>query len=213
MYAIGTQSLIHRLDGIAKQVWYADKSAAGSSLERLIKWWVEVGLLYGYFSNGSNTRPSKAKACRSCKGDIQIHWNSDFERGRALLGESIGYFLICASICWRKSRTLSEWSGKAQQDCQNSTTRSFHSWAIFKVELDFKGNWLGRTLEYLEEVIHSHFIPVLTTQPPPGEHMREMLALLARLGGLGLTNPATSAKEQRAASQQISAPLIDRIIN
>ena len=35
MYAIGTQPLIRRLDGIAKQVWYADDSAAGSSLERL----------------------------------------------------------------------------------------------------------------------------------------------------------------------------------
>ena len=29
MYAIGTQPLICRLDGIAKQVWYADDSAAG----------------------------------------------------------------------------------------------------------------------------------------------------------------------------------------
>ena len=34
MYAIRTQSLIHRLDGNAKQVWYADDSAASSSLER-----------------------------------------------------------------------------------------------------------------------------------------------------------------------------------
>ena len=38
MYAIGTQPLICRLDGIAKQVWYADDSAAGSSLERLRRW-------------------------------------------------------------------------------------------------------------------------------------------------------------------------------
>ena len=36
MYAIGTQTLIHRLDGIAKQVWYADDSDAGSSLEKLV---------------------------------------------------------------------------------------------------------------------------------------------------------------------------------
>ena len=43
--------------------------------------------------------------------------------------------------------------------------------------------------------------------------MREMLALPARLGVLGLTNPVTSAKQQRAASQQISAPLVDRIVN
>ena len=39
MYAIGTQPLICRLDGIAKQVWYPDDSAAGRSLERLRKWW------------------------------------------------------------------------------------------------------------------------------------------------------------------------------
>ncbi len=38
MYAIGTQPLICRLDGIAKQVWYTDGSAAGSSLERFRKW-------------------------------------------------------------------------------------------------------------------------------------------------------------------------------
>ena len=37
---------------------YADDSAAGSRLERLRRWWdllVEVGPLYGYFSNGSKT--------------------------------------------------------------------------------------------------------------------------------------------------------------
>ena len=47
MYAIRTQPLIRRLDGIAKQVWYADDSAASSSLERLRKWWdlVEIRIL------------------------------------------------------------------------------------------------------------------------------------------------------------------------
>ena len=40
-----------------------------------------------------------------------------------------------------------------------------------------------------------------------------MLAVPAWLGGLSLTNPVASAKEQRNAAQQISAPLIDRIIN
>ena len=40
-----------------------------------------------------------------------------------------------------------------------------------------------------------------------------MLALPGQLGGLGLINPIALAKEQRAASQLISAPLIDLIIN
>ena len=35
MYAIGTRPLINKLNGIAKHMWYADDSAAGSSLERL----------------------------------------------------------------------------------------------------------------------------------------------------------------------------------
>ena len=68
-------------------------------------------------------------------------------------------------------------------------------------------------MENLEKAVQSHFIPALTGQAPPGEHTRELLALRARLGGLGLTNPAASVKDQRAASQQISAPLVDRIIN
>ena len=59
MYAIGTQPLIRRLDGHAKQVWYADDSSAGSSIERLKAWWdklEEIGPYYGYFPKGSKTR-------------------------------------------------------------------------------------------------------------------------------------------------------------
>ena len=39
MYAIGTQPLVNRLNGIAKQAWYADDSAAGSTLQNLRSWW------------------------------------------------------------------------------------------------------------------------------------------------------------------------------
>ena len=68
-------------------------------------------------------------------------------------------------------------------------------------------------LESVEKPIQSRFIPALTGQPPPGGHTQELLALPAWLGGLGLLNPLTSAPEQRAASQQISIPLVSRIIN
>ena len=70
-------------------------------------------------------------------------------------------------------------------------------------------------LESLENTINSiqHFIPALIGQPPPGEHKRELLALPARLGGLWLINPTTSVKEQRTISQQVSAPLVDKVIN
>ena len=54
----GTSPLIRRLEGVAKQMWYTDNSAAGSSLERLKEWWdmlVEVGPFYGYFPNDAKT--------------------------------------------------------------------------------------------------------------------------------------------------------------
>ena len=87
MYAVGTQPLIRRLDGIATQVWYADDSASGSSLERLRRWWdllVEVGPLYGYFPNGSKThvlaKPLHVEAAR-VKGGVPRYWNSHLDGG------------------------------------------------------------------------------------------------------------------------------------
>ena len=56
IYAIGTQPLIRRLDGIIKQVCYVDDAIACSNLERLRRWWDlldESGQLYGYSLNAS----------------------------------------------------------------------------------------------------------------------------------------------------------------
>ena len=65
-------------------------------------------------------------------------------------------------------------------------------------------------LQPLESAIQSRFIPAITGQAPPGKHVRDLLALPVRLGGLGLRNPTNMAKEQHTASQQISAPLYSR---
>ena len=76
MYAIGTQPLIRRLDGIAKQVWYADDSAAGSSLERLRRWWdllKEIGPLYGYYPNGAKTHVLAKREHTEAAKEIPFH--------------------------------------------------------------------------------------------------------------------------------------------
>ena len=76
-------------------------------------------------------------------------------------------------------------------------------------------NWeelsLSEILKPLESAIQSQFIPALTGQPPPGDLVREMLALPVRHGGLGLMNPIASAKEQRNSSKLICAPLVCHI--
>ena len=68
MYAIGTQHLICRLDGVAKQVQHVDNLAAGSSLERLrrsLDLLKEVGPLYGYFPNSSKTHVLARRSSRT----------------------------------------------------------------------------------------------------------------------------------------------------
>ena len=83
LYVIGTLPLIHRLDGLAKQTWYADDSAAASRLEQLRSWWDllnEIGPLYGYFPNGAKThnlvKSQSAYVCEvvstGCLGIIEM---------------------------------------------------------------------------------------------------------------------------------------------
>ena len=66
-------------------------------------------------------------------------------------------------------------------------------------------------LESLERAITDVLIPSLT------EHNcsvaeRKLLALPARMGGLGMTNPSESAESEYSASVKMSAPLVDKII-
>ena len=58
MYAIGTLSLIHQLQGDVLQSWYADDVAAGRRLRPLSSWWHKlktVGPCYRYYPNPSKT--------------------------------------------------------------------------------------------------------------------------------------------------------------
>ena len=225
MYAIGTQPLIRRLDGIAKQAWYADDSAAGSSLEGLRRWWdllVAIGPLYGYFPNGSKThvlaKPRHAEAAKEIFEGTGMVISTDGER---YLGGALGTSSFVRQYVERKVEC---WINEVEKLSKIAETQPHAAYAAFTHGLSSKWNYLLRVtdweenqskdvLESLENAINTRFIPALTGQPPPGEHMREMLALPARLGGLGLTNPAASAKEQRAVSKRISAPLVDRVVN
>ena len=66
-------------------------------------------------------------------------------------------------------------------------------------------------LESLEHAISDVLIPSLTEHNcSPTE--RELLALPARVGGLGLTNPSASARAGYLASVKVSAPLYSKII-
>ena len=82
-----------------------------------------------------------------------------------------------------KVKMLGEWS---ETQPHGAFTHGLSSkWNYLLRVTDWEENQLDHVLESLEKAIQSHFIPALTGQHPPGKQTREMLALPARLGGLG----------------------------
>ena len=66
---------------------------------------------------------------------------------------------------------------------------------------------VGSLFQPLEDVLHQHFIPALTSRDPCSEVEQELLALPCRLGGLKIPNPTTIYEFQFSASKKLSGPL------
>ena len=118
-------------------------------------------------------------------------------------------------------RKVEGWVREVEKLSKFAETQPHSAYAAFTHGLMSKWNYLLRVVDWdtlssaellqpLESAIQSRFIPAITGQAPPGKHVR---ALPVRLGGLGLRNPTNMAKEPHTASQQISAPLVDRVVN
>jgi len=60
--------------------------------------------------------------------------------------------------------------------------------------------------------LRTKFNPSLTGRAAPSDLDRELLALPARLGGLGLLNPSHLSTIEYSASMKVTQPLVDHII-
>ena len=74
-----------------------------------------------------------------------------------------------------------------------------------------------RTLPDIENLLHP-LEPAISDVLIPSligrnwsEAERDLVALLVRMGGLGLTNPSVSAEAEYSASIRVSAPLVSKI--
>ena len=65
----------------------------------------------------------------------------------------------------------------------------------------------GHLLQPLEQVIPEKFIPAITGRPSCSKMECSLLAIPARMGGLGLTIPSSDVEHCFEASSQITAPI------
>ena len=68
-----------------------------------------------------------------------------------------------------------------------------------------------RLLQPLEEAIRHQFLPAVTGRQGITDLERDLLALTARHGGLGITIPTTNANNQFKAGTEVTAPIVELI--
>ena len=71
---------------------------------------------------------------------------------------------------------------------------------------------IGHLLQPLEVIIRIKLSTAPTGRPPPNDTERDLLALLARLGGIALVNPIQATDSEFLASSRISEPLKEAIL-
>ena len=220
-YALATVPLIRHLDEVEdlKQVWYADDASATGSLTSLRTWWDElasVGPGYGYFANATKTwlitKEGLAERARELFTDTDVNITSN---GRPYLGAPLGTSEFTKQFVQEKVNT---WTNDLSLLSDIAKAQPHAAHAAFIHGFAHKFSFLCRTvadvttlLEPLEECISTTFIPALIGRPPLSEDTRALLALPARLGGLGIINPSHSSQSMYLASSMISAPLTNLI--
>ena len=137
-------------------------------------------------------------------------------KGRPYLGAVIGNEEYVNSYVKHK---VSKWSNSLEKLATIAVTQPHAAYAAFTHGLSEQWTYISRTinrigslLQHLESIIRSKVIPTLTGQPPYCNDLRDVLALPARLGRIALTNPTRAADAEFSASNEVTNPLKNAII-
>ena len=220
MYAIATIPLIQSLPKSVTQIWYADDAAALGSITDLRNWWDNINNLgpsYGYYANSAKTWLVTKDYCFSDAVAAFAGTNVNVtSAGHPHLGVALGTPEYTNKFT---SEKIDQWSSELRLLSEIAITQPHAAFAAFSHGFSSRWSYLSRTQPNisdlflpLENIIRTVFIPTITGRPPPNDTDRDMFALPARLGGLGLCNPVKQCDMEFSASQAISGPLRDLIL-
>ena len=159
-------------------------------------------------------KPEKAAEVERVFQDTSINI---CETGRHYLDGTIGSAEFQTEFV---SGTISSWVKEVERLTGVANSQPHAAYAPLTHSL--LGRWLylirvtdrsaNLLLQPLEEAIRTKLIPTLTGQSPLNDNVRHLLALPARLGGMGIINPSDIAESQQHASTACCKPLVDLII-
>lgn len=221
MFALATVPLIRAVaTSGTTQAWFADDAASGGKLTRLRLWWDTLsakGPLFGYYPNAIKTylltKPDRLEEAAHTFAGTGVQITSE---GRRYLGGALGSGPFQLESL---AATVTNWSAEVRRLAQFATVQPHAAFAAFTHGLIGRWTYAIRVnpvasddrLQALEGVISQVLIPALTGQPAPSTATRRLLALPARLGGLGIVNPAALPDRQQPASLAVCQPLVQLI--
>ena len=203
------------------QCWFADDAASGGNLKCLRDWWgllTKKGPQFGYYPNAVKTfllvKPEKYNEAANVFQDTGVEITCT---GRRYLGGTLGTRAFEIEAMKAK---VTQWVLEIRDLSKVAETQPHAAYAAFTHALI--GRWTysmrvfamsaDEVLKPLEEAIAQYLIPALTKQPAPATVSRDLLALPARLGGLGIVKPITWGKCQQETSAMACKPLTELIL-
>ena len=177
---------------------------------------VDLGPDYGYYPNASKTwlivKEENLKEATTLFEGTGVAITTE---GRRHLGATIGTHDFVERYIQQK---VSAWIHEVDRLSSIAITQPHAAYAAFSHGLSSKWTYLARTIpdcedlfKPLEEAIRQRLLPSLTGQNAFNDTDRD-IALPARLGGLGITDPSRQTSPQHIASVKITAPLVTLIL-
>lgn len=220
MYALATIPLIKRLHQGVHQTWYADDAAGIGRLVQLRKWWDDISALgpsYGYFSNPAKTwlvtKEEHYKLAVDLFSGTGIRITTE---GRPYLGVPLGTLKFTTE--WLQSK-VKGWCDEIETLAKIAGTQPHAAYSAFTHGFASKWSYISRTvpgcaqlLLPVESAIRSKLLPALTGRPPFSDDERALLALPARLGGMGILDPVQMSPIEYHASLKVTQPLTEAIL-
>ena len=171
-----------------------------------------LGPSFGYYINASKTWLIIKKEFRAevdlLFGDMEVRITRE---GRPHLGAPLGSPYYVSQYV---SENVQQWSKELKLLSSIAITQPHAAFAAYIHGLASKWSFLCHTtplispqLKVLEDILRTEFIPTLTCRPPPNDVKRKLLALPARLAGLGISDPSLNSEDDFNASLRVTAPL------
>ena len=221
MYAIAMVPLIKALESKVHQTWYADDATGVGKLSNVHTWWDEISVIgprHGYYANAAKTwlvtTEEHYSAARITFAGTDVNITKE---GRPHLGAPLGstdykkLFLEVKVKGWCKEiETLMSIAHSQPQAAFTAFTHGFTSkWSFLSRDVPD----IHLHMQPLEDAIQSMLLPALTGRPPFNALERELVALPARLGGLGLFNPVYQSSLEFRASLKVTRSFTEAIVN